>query len=247
MENRPVVRILAHNVQPEYEERFLGWHSEVYAPLLVSIPGCEEIDIYHIVKNNPPYTKNLFLCHYTNRRAPVEIRNNQKWKDIDKDSETWRSRAETVWWVGYEQIERLQKDPVKREGYSVSETGNFPVIHLEGYLFSDRPPEKYDTWMNKWGREVYIPLLLRLPGLNEYTTYRLIDVDRAGMGDFSRPKIVEYPERLSILNFSNIRAFENYESSLELAAFKGGIQALFPLGLNYQWYVQYLLVKSWRK
>jgi hypothetical protein len=62
----------------------------------------------------------------------------------------------------------------------------------------------------------------------------------------ARPRTIDYPQRLSILHFDSIKAFDNYEQSLELAAVKGALQAPFPLGLNYQFYVQYRLARSYR-
>jgi len=248
MENRPVIRLWARRIQPEYEKRFLNWHFEAYAPLMVTIPGIEKSDFYNVVKENPEYNKTLQITHYVNRRAQVEIRSDQRFIDIQKDwATTWGNRVETVWFVAYEQIASFKKDPTSPGGNSVSEAEKSPVIHMEGYDFSNPEQERYETWFDKWGREVFIPLLMESTGLREYTSYRFIDVERTGLNEFSRPKTVEYPPYLSILTFDNINAFENYESSLELAAFKSALQAPFPLGLNYQWYVQYRLIRSWRK
>jgi hypothetical protein len=57
----------------------------------------------------------------------------------------------------------------------------------------------------------------------------------------------EYPDYISIIYFDDLAAFENYQSSPELIAFKKAICNIFPNGLNYRLYVQYQLVKSWRK
>jgi hypothetical protein len=88
---------------------------------------------------------------------------------------------------------------------------------------------------------------MRLPGLREYTRYKLIDVDPKGLTFQTTKRPIEYPPRFSILTFDNVKAFENYERSLELAAFNRAIEVLFPFGLNYQCYVQYRLIRSWRK
>jgi len=249
MENIPVIRILAQRIQPDYEERFLNWALEAYCPLQITIPGNEEIDLYQLVRENPQYTKGLYIYHYANRRTPVEIRSDQRWKDITKDIETtWASRAETVWFPAYEQIASFKKESTNPGGNSVSEGKKLPVIHLEGYTFLNSEQERYDAWFDKSGQEAFIPLLMRLPGLREYTRYKLIDVDPTGLTAIQRIKRpIEYPPRLSILTFDNIKAFENYEKSLELEAFKRALEAYFPFGLNYQWYVQYRLIRSYRK
>jgi hypothetical protein len=249
MENAPIIRITARRIQPEYEERFLNWSLGAYHPLLITVPGFEQIDDYRIVKENPQYTKTLTLFHYRNRAEQLKPRGDQRFLDVQKDTEiTWASRSELIWMSSYQEISIFKENSVTAEKKALSKDENAPVIHLEGYAFSNPEQERYDTWFNKWGREVFIPLIMRLPGLKEYTRYKLIDVDSTGLSNFNRTKHpVEYPPRLSILTFENIKAFENYENSLELAAFKSALQAPFPLGLNYQWYVQYQLVKSWRK
>lgn len=247
MENKPVVRIWAKRFQPEYEQRYLKWQSEVYCPLYITLPGIEELDDYRIVKENPQYTRTLLLAHYENRDAPLQFRGLPLYKDIGKDYATWAGRSETVWFAAYEQIASFKKDAIDAEKNPVP--GELStVIQLEGYTFTNEEQEKYDAWFDKWGREVFVPLLMRLPGLRGYVKYKLIEIERAGlMSDYTLPKTREYPPSLSILTFDSIRAFENYENSLELAAFKVGLQAPFPLGLSYQWYVQYQLMKSWRK
>jgi len=142
----------------------------------------------------------------------------------------------------------FQKNSAILNGNLESEVENSPVIHLEGYALSDTEQKRYDTWFNKYGREVFIPLLMKSTGLIDYRRYRFIDVPSTGLSDIQTPKrSVEYPPYLSILTFANIKTFESYEASLELAAFKSAIQGQFPLGLNYKWYVQYQLTQSWRK
>ncbi len=249
MENAPVIRIMAHRVQPEYEEKYHNWSFEAYFPLFITIPGVEEIDYYNIVKENPQYNKTCIINHYENRSGQLKPRRDQRFLDIQKDQETtFGSRSDTVWFAAFQQIINFKKDSTTVTGNAIFEAENAPVIHLEGYAFSNPEQERYDSWFNKWGQEVFIPLIMRLPGLKEYTRYQLIEVESTGLSDFYRTKrSVEYPPYLSILTFENIKAFENYEKSLELAAFKSSLYTPFPLGLNYQWYVQYRLMRSWRK
>jgi hypothetical protein len=250
MDNISVIRIQGIKIQREVEERVLKWRLEVYFPLLITIPGYEEIHWYQRIKGGPEYPKNLAIFHYTNRRSPVEVRSDQKWKDIQKDAETtWgSSRFENTWFPAYEQISSFNKDLTNQSRSLVTETEKPLIIHLEGYAFSNLEQEKYDTWFDKSGEEAFIPLLMRLLGLIEYNRYKLIDVDPTGLTTIQIEKHpIEYPPRLSILTFDNFRSFENYENSVEHTAFERAVEAPFPLGLNYQWYVQYQLMQSWRK
>jgi hypothetical protein len=249
MESAPTIRINARRVQPEYEEKFFNWSLEAYYPLLITIPEIEEVDFYHIVKENPQYVKTFSINHYKNRSDQMKFRRDQRFRDVQKDLEaTFGNRSEEVWFVAYEQIASFKNGSTTIAGKRIFEVENAPIMHLEGYAFSVPEQERFDTWFNKWGQEVFIPLIMRLPGLKEYIRYKLIDVEFTGLSDIYRTKRpVEYPPYLSIITFENIKAFENYEQSLELGAFKSALQAPFPLGLNYQWYVQYRLMRSWRK
>jgi hypothetical protein len=249
MEDAPTIRIISRRLQPEYDEKYHQWLLGAYYPLLINVPGFEQIAHYRIVKENPQYNRQLGIFHYKNREDQLKPRSDQRLIDVQKDAETtFGGRYELLWFVAYQQIANYKRDTPKTATNEMPEVEDSPVIHLEGYYFSNPEQERYDTWFSKWGQEVFIPLMIRLPGLKEYIRYKLIDPGLTGLLDFNHSKRpIEYPTCLSIITFENIKAFENYESSLELAAFKSAVQAPFPLGLNYQWYVQYQLVKSWRK
>lgn len=86
---------------------------------------------------------------------------------------------------------------------------------------------------------------MKLPGLKEYGLYRIVDVRLPEMYRVKDNSV--HPRWLSILHFENMKAFEDYEKSRELAAMRGALRAPFPAGLDYKWYVQYELMRSWRK
>jgi hypothetical protein len=249
MENAPVIRIQTVRVRREFEERVNNWRLEAYFPLYITIPGIEEINWYQKITNTPQYHKNLAIFQYKNRNAPSSFRNDQRYKDVIKDlGTTWTGRFKVDWFAIYEQLASYSRS-VSSLGENPSElSAGHPLIHLEGYVLSPQEQEQYDAWFDGAGQEAFIPLLMRLPGLKEYTRYRLIEVDPAGLKSIQLPeRQIEYPPRLSVLTFNDISDFVNYEKSLELGAFNRALEGIFPFGLNYQWYVQYLLVKSWRK
>jgi hypothetical protein len=165
MENATTIRIIAHKIQPDYEERLLNWVLEVYYPLQIAIPGYEQIDFYRIVRENPQYTKFLTIAHYTNRSAQLKVRGDQRWKDTTKDTATWADRSEYVWFVPYELISSIQKDSTKQDGKTISSSEDATIIQIEGYSFLNQQQERYDSWFNKWGREVYV--IMRLPVLKD--------------------------------------------------------------------------------
>jgi hypothetical protein len=251
VENRPTIRISAIRVQPEYEDRYYKWFLEVYAPLLVNVPGVKGWDFYQILKENPQYPRRIFIPSYANRTEQVSIRNNPILIDVTQDlATTWASRSESIWYPCYELIDDFKNQAIRSEQSALSDIEIAPVIHLEGYSLTAEEKEKFETWFTKWGNELYIPWLMKLSGLIEYAHYRLIDVDLTtapGRPFFNPRRPVTYPPYLSILRFVNIEAYESYEKSIELAGFRDHMKVPFPAGLDFKWYVQYQLVKSFRK
>lgn len=251
MESRPTIRIGATRVQPEYEERYHKWYLEVYAPLLIKVPGAQGADYYQIVKENPQYPRRLFINSYANRMEQVKVRSNAIVIDVQRDIiATWTSRSESIWYPSYELIKNFRNQEARSGESALLKVENAPIMHMEGYSLLSEDKEKFETWFTKWGYELYIPWLIKLPGLMEYSCYRLIDVDLTGAPgrEYYTPKRpVEYPPYLSILHFENIEAYEHYEKSIELAGFRDHMKVPFPAGLDFKWYVQYQLIKSFRK
>jgi hypothetical protein len=248
MENRPTIRIRTSRVQSEYEDRFNNWIIEAYHPLLITVPGYTGFDDYKIVKENPQYERYLSINYYENRMEQIKIRNNQKVIDVTRDLNTWGNRAEMTWYPAYELMMNFRKEEKDLAENGLLRIEKAPIMHIEGYSLSPDDEEKFGTWFAKWGYGLYIPLLMKLPGLKEYSWYKFIDVDVNGLPDiFKVKRPVQYPSYLSILHFDGINTYENYERSMELAGFRDHMKVPFPAGLDFKWYVQYQLVKSWRK
>ena len=251
MQSRPTIRIGAVRVQPEYEERYYKWFLEVYTPLLIKVPGVQGWDFYQILKENPQYPRRIFIPSYASRTEQVSIRGNPILIDVTRDiNTTWSSRSESIWYPCYELIKNFRNKDGSSGGTASLKVENAPIMHMEGYSLLSEDKEKFETWFSKWGYELYIPWLMKSPGLIEYAHYRLIDVDLTtapGRPYFSPKRPVEYPPYLSILHFENIEAYEHYEKSIELAGFRDHVKTPFPGGLDFKWYVQYQLIKSFRK
>ena len=249
MDDTPLIRILAINIQPEYEERYGNWVKEAYYPLLITVPGYKGFDYCQIVRENPQYTKILAIQHHANRSDMLKVRSDPKLIDVFRDMiTTWTSRSEVIWFAPYQLMRSFKTEGVDLRGDTTLKAESAPIIHIEGYAISPEEEEKYASWFIKWGYELYVPLIMKLPGLKEYAWYKLIGVDLKGLPDYYNPKRpVEYPLHLSILRFESIAAYDRYSKSIELAGFREAMRVPFPSGLDYKWYVQYQIVKSWRK
>jgi hypothetical protein len=113
---------------------------------------------------------------------------------------------------------------------------NGPVVLLKGLALNTDDWEKYHAWVNEWGYKIYIPLLLKVPGLIEYCRYWISNFIRDGA--VVKPGITlnaEYPQDLSIIYFENLKAYQNFQKSKEREAYDKNLAAAFPNGLKYKW------------
>lgn len=247
MENAPVIQVVANRVQPEYRDRYRNWVFEVYWPVLMKTSQLKAIDTYGIAKERPEYNRSMSIFQFDNMNDYKSWLNTQEFDAIFKDLDiTWQSsRAEIIWSALYQLKSDLIKEPTAIIGDKEANIIKPPVIHLEGYRLLPEEEDKYERWFSKYGNEVFIPLLMKLPGINRYSWYQNVPYEFPDI--FKTKRSVEYPPNLSIITFTNLTACEDYEKSMELAALRAGINTCFPKGLDFRWYVQYQLTRSWRK
>lgn len=115
-------------------------------------------------------------------------------------------------------------------------------MHIEAYRFSAGDAAKYEKWFAEYAFNIFIPLFMKLPGIKGYDHYKDTGIRIA---QAFREK--DYPAYMSIAYLDNLEAFRNYEKSPELANFRKNLKNVFPDGKGYQWWVQYQLIKNWRK
>jgi hypothetical protein len=245
MENAPVTFCRGRNVSDDLRERYQNWMFEAYIPILLKIPGLLAVEYYRIVKQNPLYGSLLGLYHYNYGLVPAGQKRdeNPDWNAVMEDQAKTFSRVETIWSKHYFLQRRFTK-PANRDAKAV----NVQVIHIEAFKISSDEQEKYNTWFVKWAYRVYIPVLMMLPGLIGYDHYQQYERDVTRLHQLTgKPVVTEYPRHLSVLHFENLEAFENYENSPGLVAFKRALSLEVSSNLVPEWYVQYQLMRSWRK
>ena len=66
IENLSAIMLRGRNVPPDLREKFYNWMFEAYIPILLTIPGLEAVEHYHIFKENPLYPGLLGIYHYQN-------------------------------------------------------------------------------------------------------------------------------------------------------------------------------------
>jgi hypothetical protein len=244
MPNATVISVIGYNIPSELEMKFTNWYDEAYAPVHMSTSLYLGIDRYKIINENPVYPESLSLFHAQNLQEVLKTINHPDRLAVVKDINTTFKKIDIFWYrKGFELIKSFRPDTQIAEDTRVD---NAQVLHMEVLRLSPEQENKFNDWFVRWAYRVYIPIIMKLPGLKGYDRFHHSGQDLKESRDY-RVQETEYPTYLSILYFEDVKSFENYEKSPELIAFREAIRMNFPGSLDYKWYVQYQLVKSWRK
>jgi len=245
----------------ESEEKYDKWHAGAYAPMLLSARE-QGLEHYLLLEETPAYPKIIFLGYYDNLENFLIYSNSPERNAYFKDTQTtWGDKMERRWGVLYQVVRRFKNEAAIPDAGDIDKSHSnvqmkeytpekAPVVLLKGLSLSVDEWDKYDTWIREWAYDVYIPMLLKVPGVNEYTRCWLSNVDVGYSGSTPKPgatESVNYPQDLSIIHFENVKAYQNFLKSKELAVFEKNLATEFPSGLTYKWSVAAWLLRRWMK
>lgn len=249
MENRPVISITAMSRAPGADkdafERFQQWGTEVYTRISVKLPEVIGTDGYRITKINPEYPETITIGHYKSLKDRLAYVSSSQHSDIVKEFTSWTQRhiIEQIWSTNYVLLKSFR---AKRDNsIFIPDTliENAPILHMEAFRVSQEEGEKYFNWFGNFGCDVFMPLLLKLPGLVGYDWYQNI-------AEYNRKenlREVDYPKYLSMIYFEDLNPYDNFIKSPERESLEKSMRSIFPFGLKYEWHVQYQLFDSQRK
>jgi heme-degrading monooxygenase HmoA len=248
MENAPVLNMSFANAAPGADEdafqRYLNWVVEVYQPMLMKVNGVTGINRYILIRKSPDYPWNGTITHFESMADWENSLKSPERKAVGEDLHAWDKRGvrEGVWSAAYVLVQNFRVGTDSRSGKKDTKIENAPVMHLEAYRMTEEDQGKYNKWFNEYGSRVFIPLFMKTCGLKGYDYLKY-----SGFGPVNLARETEYPSYLSVLYFEDVAAFEHFQASPEQVSFQSALRYVFPLGLNYKWYVQYQLTHSWRK
>jgi hypothetical protein len=122
-----------------------------------------------------------------------------------------------------------------------------PIVLVKGLGLSSDIWEKYDIWFKEWGYKIYVPLLLKIPGLIEYCRCWLSNIRRDPLPKPNTTTNPDHPQDLSLIYFENLKAYQTYLKSKELEAYNQNLAVAFPNGLNYKWDAAFRLMNRFSK
>jgi len=249
MENAPVITLNGlgcyPGASPEVWERFRKWQQEVYGPVIMRVPQRRQVDFYQIVRESPLFPFLLGILHYENYAGWEDARKNPEAISISNEFVNWMKRRiiDFTWSAVYQLVKSYRSESSSSEEQPDTRIKNASFLHLEAYRLTMEDSEKYNKWFIDYCSNVFIPLFMKQAGLKGYDYFKYVGISV----NYDNLLAEEYPIYLSAIYFENIKDFENFEKSNELAVCNRTLWDIFPRGLKYEWYVQYQLVQSWRK
>jgi hypothetical protein len=248
MDVKPFITMIFNSATPaadhEISERYNQWANEFYLPLYVKIPGVTGADRYAIVQPNPQYPEAGSFFHVESLGAWENVSRSPERLAINADLLAWEKRhvREYIWMAGYQLVKSIRSKIIESRENKDTKIEKAPFMHLEAYHLAPADRERFFNWFSEFGWNGCVPLLVKLPGLKGYDF-----LENAEIKPVIPVREMDYPPYLSIMYFEDKASFENYTHSQELAIFQKTMRNVFPLGLGLEWYVQYQLIKSFRK
>jgi hypothetical protein len=240
MENTPVINVAAAKAPFSEEERYRKWLYEAYYPLLIRYHLLSGLDVYTITKENGDYPTHMSIYHYTGFSEWENHINSTVWQDILKDVHTTFHR-DIIWMGVYQIISSFHNISLRPEEKAITLVEDATILHVSGFKLSIEK-EKFNEWFKGKGSRIYMPILMKVPGLKAVNSYSF--TNRSTEPEVRDPG---YPELLFFWYFDSLKSFHDFEESPELAAFNESIKSTFSDGLTPRWYVQYELFKSFRR
>jgi hypothetical protein len=248
MEYRPIINLTASTAAPGADpddfRRYLNWSYEVYAPISVALPMMTGADRYRIVKENPEYPMSVSIGHYLNLKDRMAYAESTEGIAVVNEFKLWHERGiiDQVWSTNYALLKSYRSKPVFSTRNEDTRPQNASIMHIEAYRLSPEQQVKYSDWFKEDGCQIFMPLFMKLPGMIGYDWFVYTGLSRK-----ENVREIEYPRYLSLVYFEDINGYEAFAQSAELGSFLKMMKKVFPLGLKYEWYVQYQLVRSYRK
>jgi hypothetical protein len=244
MDDAHIVDISALVFQdPDDAGNFAKWGAGAYTPMMMSLKSMLGTEAHRLVEKSPNYPESVPFMYFRNIEDYENVMHSPEWTAYLKDIEaTWGGKFERVWNSLYVLVKRMKNEALTFDKNANYLEQNAPVVLLSGVGLSPNDWEKYDSWFNDWGYSIYIPALLRVPGVVEYSRWWLTNIRRMSPPKPGLTEDPKYPQDLSIIYFENLRGYQKFESSREYAAFRKALAAEFPDGLTYRWNVTYRLI-----
>jgi len=243
MENTPVIMFNGRSIPSEVEEKFNKWFDWAYATIYLKIPGIKGIDQYKIIKRDINLPGYLSIYYHDNLNAVKVFGAHPDRNAVIRDMNTWP--IEWFWLSYYQLVKSFRNTSASRGGVEDTMIANAPVVHIEGYKLPPGDLEKYNNWFARWASRLYIPMLLKDTGMKYFNYFRLLDYKQPYWENFHVLE-TELPPFMSISYFENVKAFEDFETSLEYAAFKRIIEVEFSGNVKTTWNAEYQLSASHR-
>ncbi len=247
MENAPVICLAGKTVPPALEEKFNMWRGGTYNPLFLKVPGMKGLDDYTIIKKTLELPGQLEIYHNgldfeSYKKNVPTFKGNQ---DIARDMMVTFKSVVSFWLNVYELMGSFRNRLGSVETKDDTVVDEAQIIHIEGYKLPASEHAKYDNWFNVWASRIYVPLLLKVPGVKASNFFRLMDY-QSPLYAWAHFVESDMPPFISVTYFENAASLDGFNQSVEFAAFRHDMELEFPGNLKTIWNTEYQLFSSHR-
>ena len=243
MANAPVIEITGTDLPLDSIEAYNKRLAETNVHFLLTEPSWRQLYRYQIIHETPGYPTFVTIWHFENFEVCKESILGPVRKENLRDVQYLLKKfgGGFVWYTVYEIEKSFCSKPIPvPSGAEDTRIEGASVVHFEALKLTPEQNDRYNRWFEKWGYDLFVPLIMKTPGLIAYDRFKWT----GWKGDYADAREIDYPANLSLLYFENIKAFEDYEKSLEVAAFRKVQANDFPEGLRYWYYAQFELKGS---
>jgi hypothetical protein len=225
MENVPVIHIVASSPRLEDIAKLTLWYNDVHVPMLMKY-GVKSAERFKILTKNSDYPTFLGIYHYENLQGYENRQSPAATAEIAKDVQaTWPNGYGIRWRVWY--VEHR-----KWSAPGAASLGTGAVIHIVGV---NGPGLGKDAEFNRWYDTTHVPWLMKTGTIMQSVRYQIIQPNK------------DYPAYLAVYYFENPKAFEAFSNHPERLAAIKELDEHWPNGIGRMWWVQYQMMKGWKR
>jgi hypothetical protein len=230
-------------------DHFLKWLTEAFIPFLLTSGTCTAWERYQLLTKKSECPPSISISYFDNLEKYLDFWHSSERLAYDKDIKTtWQGEFERRFVIIYRLIKNIESSSTTEKPGIDKEPPEPAILHLEGIIPEPDEWTKYNEWFHEFGYVVFIPALLKLPGVRGFRRYWQLIV-RSGealpkLDNWVHPR---YPLDLTVMEFDNLKARQNFERSRELAAYHKALAAEFSRGLPYHWNVDYQFIQRWQR
>ena len=191
--------------------------------MLMRYEGLKAVERFKILTENPDYATYIAIYHYDNVKDMEGRSKSPSSADVAADMKaTWPEGLDISWRVAY----------LEHKKWNAAQLSPDTVIHVVGV---NGPANVKETEFDAWYDNTHVPWLMKTGTISQSVRYRI-----------TRPN-KDYPFYLAVYYFDNQKKYETFLDHPERVAAIKELDEHWPNGIGRMWWVQYKMMRDWKK